>query len=133
MFNFIKKANSDKDDKERRKRDKKDGKTKQKRERTSMSAEELLRIDEVSTSSDFVYSLAMFLVKTTTNTNIGQVLGHTDVQSHCFDPMFVLTLDREYDENKTTIVFPYAYLFITSRTTTINCSQLSDTKCTVLF
>lgn len=51
MFNFIKKAGtgvtSDKDDKEKRKRDKKDRKEKQKRDRTSMSTEELLRIDEV--------------------------------------------------------------------------------------
>lgn len=50
MFNFIKKAGtvtSDKDEKEKRKRDKKDRKDKQKRERASMSAEELLRLDEV--------------------------------------------------------------------------------------
>jgi hypothetical protein len=51
MFNFIKKAGtgvtSDKDEKEKRKRDKKDRKEKQKRERASMSAEELLRLDEV--------------------------------------------------------------------------------------
>lgn len=52
MFSFIKKATvtgvtSDKEEKERRKRDKKDRKEKQKRERASMSAEELLRLDEV--------------------------------------------------------------------------------------
>lgn len=51
MFSFIKKAGtgvtSDKEDKERRKRDKKDRKEKQKRDRASMSAEELLRLDEV--------------------------------------------------------------------------------------
>ncbi|XP_057663669.1 unconventional myosin-XVIIIa isoform X1 [Diorhabda carinulata] len=55
MFNFIKKATvpgvtSDKDDKEKRKRDKKDRKEKQKRERANMSAEELLRLDEVRRS-----------------------------------------------------------------------------------
>lgn len=55
MFNFIKKAavpgvTSDKEDKEKRKRDKKDRKEKQKRERANMSAEELLRLDEVSWS-----------------------------------------------------------------------------------
>ncbi|CAH1380073.1 unnamed protein product [Tenebrio molitor] len=54
MFNFIKKAGtgvtSDKDEKEKRKRDKKDRKEKQKRERASMSAEELLRLDEVRRS-----------------------------------------------------------------------------------
>lgn len=54
MFNFIKKAGtgvtSDKDEKEKRKRDKKDRKDKQKRERASMSAEELLRLDEVCTA-----------------------------------------------------------------------------------
>ncbi|KYB27001.1 Unconventional myosin-XVIIIa-like Protein [Tribolium castaneum] len=54
MFNFIKKAGtgvtSDKDEKEKRKRDKKDRKDKQKRERASMSAEELLRLDEVRRS-----------------------------------------------------------------------------------
>ncbi|KAJ8917232.1 hypothetical protein NQ315_002249 [Exocentrus adspersus] len=51
MFNFIKKATvpsavTDKEEKERRKRDKKDRKEKQKRDRASMSAEELLRLDE---------------------------------------------------------------------------------------
>lgn len=50
MFNFMKKAAIDKDDKERRKRDKKDRKEKQKRDRASMSAEELLRLDEVGNS-----------------------------------------------------------------------------------
>ncbi|KAI4454512.1 pdz domain containing protein [Holotrichia oblita] len=50
MFNFMKKAAIDKDDKERRKRDKKDRKEKQKRDRASMSAEELLRLDEVRKS-----------------------------------------------------------------------------------
>lgn len=52
MFSFIKKAgtgvaSTDKEDKERRKRDKKDRKEKQKRDRATMSAEELLRLDEV--------------------------------------------------------------------------------------
>lgn len=51
MFNFIKKAGTgvalDKEDRERRKKDKKERKEKQKRDRTSMSAEELLRLDEV--------------------------------------------------------------------------------------
>ncbi|CAG9854343.1 unnamed protein product [Phyllotreta striolata] len=55
MFNFIKKATvpgvtSDKEEKEKRKRDKKDRKEKQKRERANMSAEELLRLDEVRRS-----------------------------------------------------------------------------------
>jgi hypothetical protein len=60
MFNFIKKAGtgvtSDKDEKEKRKRDKKDRKEKQKRERASMSAEELLRLDEVLFLFFFVVS-----------------------------------------------------------------------------
>ncbi|XP_060534263.1 unconventional myosin-XVIIIa isoform X1 [Cylas formicarius] len=51
MFkNFIKGVTSDKDDKDKRKRDKKDRKEKQKRDRSSMSAEELLRLDEVRRS-----------------------------------------------------------------------------------
>ncbi|CAH1113986.1 unnamed protein product [Psylliodes chrysocephalus] len=58
MFNFIKKAtivpgvisDKDKEEKEKRKRDKKDRKEKQKRERANMSAEELLRLDEVRRS-----------------------------------------------------------------------------------
>lgn len=54
MFNFIKKAGttttSDKDDKERRKKDKKERKEKQKRDRTSMTTEEVLRLDEVRRS-----------------------------------------------------------------------------------
>lgn len=57
MFNFIKKAGTgvagDKDDKERRKKDKKDRKEKQKRDRASMSAEELLRLDEVRNYSEW--------------------------------------------------------------------------------
>lgn len=51
MFNFIKKAGTgvtlDKEDRERKKRDKKERKEKQKRERSSMSTDELLRLDEV--------------------------------------------------------------------------------------
>lgn len=51
MFSFIKKAGTgvalDKEDKDRRKKDKKERKEKQKRDRTNMSAEELLRLDEV--------------------------------------------------------------------------------------
>lgn len=54
MFNFIKKAGttttSDKDDKERRKKDKKERKEKQKRDRISMTTEEVLRLDEVRRS-----------------------------------------------------------------------------------
>lgn len=54
MFNFIKKAGttttSDKDDKDRRKKDKKERKEKQKRDRTSMTTEEVLRLDEVRRS-----------------------------------------------------------------------------------
>lgn len=68
MFNFIKKAGtgvtSDKDEKEKRKRDKKDRKDKQKRERASMSAEELLRLDEVTFSFTwkiFILTLDVYL------------------------------------------------------------------------
>lgn len=46
MFNFMKKA-AEKDDKEKRKREKKERKDVKKRDRSSMSAEELLRLDEV--------------------------------------------------------------------------------------
>lgn len=49
MFNFMKKA-TEKDDKEKRKREKKERKDVKKRDRSSMSAEELLRLDEVRTS-----------------------------------------------------------------------------------
>ncbi|XP_076627599.1 unconventional myosin-XVIIIa isoform X2 [Colletes latitarsis] len=49
MFNFIKKA-TEKDDKEKRKREKKERKDVKKRDRSSMSAEELLRLDEVRRS-----------------------------------------------------------------------------------
>lgn len=48
MFNFMKKA-TEKDDKEKRKREKKERKDVKKRDRSSMSAEELLRLDEVRT------------------------------------------------------------------------------------
>jgi len=47
MFNFMKKA-AEKDDKEKRKREKKERKDVKKRDRSSMSAEELLRLDEVN-------------------------------------------------------------------------------------
>ncbi|XP_018335041.1 uncharacterized protein LOC112906617 [Agrilus planipennis] len=54
MFNFIKKAGTgsmlDKEDKDRRKRDKKERKEKQKKDRSSMSADEMLRLDEVRRS-----------------------------------------------------------------------------------
>ncbi|KAF3428081.1 hypothetical protein E2986_12623 [Frieseomelitta varia] len=49
MFNFMKKA-TEKDDKEKRKREKKERKDVKKRDRSSMSAEELLRLDEVRRS-----------------------------------------------------------------------------------
>nr|XP_012216903.1 PREDICTED: unconventional myosin-XVIIIa-like isoform X2 [Linepithema humile] len=49
MFNFMKKA-AEKDDKEKRKREKKERKDVKKRDRSSMSAEELLRLDEVRRS-----------------------------------------------------------------------------------
>ncbi|XP_012280974.1 unconventional myosin-XVIIIa isoform X2 [Orussus abietinus] len=49
MFNFMKKA-AEKDDKEKRKREKKERKDVKKRDRGSMSAEELLRLDEVRRS-----------------------------------------------------------------------------------
>ncbi|XP_024939769.1 unconventional myosin-XVIIIa isoform X2 [Cephus cinctus] len=49
MFNFIKKV-AEKDDKEKRKREKKERKDVKKRDRGSMSAEELLRLDEVRRS-----------------------------------------------------------------------------------
>lgn len=48
MFNFMKKA-AEKDDKEKRK--KKERKDVKKRDRSSMSAEELLRLDEVSATT----------------------------------------------------------------------------------
>lgn len=47
MFNFMKKA-SEKEEKDKRKRDKREKKDVKKRDRSSMSAEELLRLDEVS-------------------------------------------------------------------------------------
>lgn len=57
MFkSFIKGVTSDKDDKEKRKRDKKDRKDKQKVDRTTLSAEELLRL-EVS-GSLLLYALS---------------------------------------------------------------------------
>lgn len=46
MFNFMKKT-SERDEKEKRKRDKKERKDVKKRDRGSMSADELLRLDEV--------------------------------------------------------------------------------------
>ncbi|XP_070161232.1 unconventional myosin-XVIIIa isoform X1 [Polyergus mexicanus] len=49
MFNFMKKT-AEKDDKEKRKREKKERKDVKKRDRSSMSAEELLRLDEVRRS-----------------------------------------------------------------------------------
>ncbi|KAG7206057.1 hypothetical protein KM043_003455 [Ampulex compressa] len=49
MFNFMKKA-AEKDDKEKRKREKKERKDVKKRDRSSMSTEELLRLDEVRRS-----------------------------------------------------------------------------------
>lgn len=54
MFNFMKKA-AEKDDKEKRKREKKERKDVKKRDRSSMSAEELLRLDEVRAFFLFVY------------------------------------------------------------------------------
>ncbi|KAL3271775.1 hypothetical protein HHI36_022245 [Cryptolaemus montrouzieri] len=54
MFNFIKKAGTgttfDKDDKDKRKREKKEKRDKQKRDRSSLSTEEILRLDEVRKS-----------------------------------------------------------------------------------
>lgn len=49
MFNFIKKAGTANttDDKDRRKKEKKDRKDKQKRDRTLLTNEEVLRLDEV--------------------------------------------------------------------------------------
>lgn len=48
MFNFMKKTAEKENDKEKRKREKKERKDVKKRDRSSMSAEELLRLDEVS-------------------------------------------------------------------------------------
>lgn len=50
MFNFMKKSGSglEKDEKEKKKQEKKDRKENKKREKSSMTAEELLRLDEVS-------------------------------------------------------------------------------------
>lgn len=47
MFNFMKKA-TEKEEKDKRKRDKREKKDVKKRDRGSMSAEELLRLDEVT-------------------------------------------------------------------------------------
>ena len=46
MFNFMKKA-TEKEEKDKRKREKREKKDVKKRDRGSMSAEELLRLDEV--------------------------------------------------------------------------------------
>lgn len=49
MFNFMKKSGGgvEKDEKEKKKKEKKERKENKKRERGSMTAEELLRLDEV--------------------------------------------------------------------------------------
>lgn len=48
MFNFMKKGGVEKEEKEKRKKEKKERKENKKRDRGSMTAEELLRLDEVS-------------------------------------------------------------------------------------
>ncbi|XP_069699013.1 unconventional myosin-XVIIIa isoform X2 [Periplaneta americana] len=48
MFNFMKKGGIEKEEKEKRKKEKKERKENKKRDRGSMTAEELLRLDEVS-------------------------------------------------------------------------------------
>lgn len=67
MFNFIKKAGTgvalDKEDKERKKRDKKERKEKQKRDRSSMSTDELLRLDEVLVQMTFSLQMSSHLPK----------------------------------------------------------------------
>jgi hypothetical protein len=52
MFNFMKKGGVEKEEKEKRKKEKKERKENKKRDRGSMTAEELLRLDEVSTEFD---------------------------------------------------------------------------------
>lgn len=61
MFNFMKKV-AEKDDKEKRKREKKERKEIKKRDRGSMSAEELLRLDEVCTWHRFPFPLIILLL-----------------------------------------------------------------------
>lgn len=62
MFNFIKKAGTANttDDKDRRKKEKKDRKDKQKRDRTLLTNEEVLRLDEVSFFLFDVYGTTSF-------------------------------------------------------------------------
>ncbi|XP_049839804.1 unconventional myosin-XVIIIa isoform X2 [Schistocerca gregaria] len=50
MFNFMKKGGAEKEDKEKRKKEKKERKENKKRDRGPMTAEELLRLDEVRRS-----------------------------------------------------------------------------------
>ncbi|KAJ9582345.1 hypothetical protein L9F63_003305 [Diploptera punctata] len=50
MFNFMKKGGIEKEEKEKRKKEKKERKENKKRDRGSMTAEELLRLDEVRRS-----------------------------------------------------------------------------------
>jgi hypothetical protein len=52
MFNFMKKGGVEKEEKEKRKKEKKERKENKKRDRGSMTTEELLRLDEVSTELD---------------------------------------------------------------------------------
>ena len=54
--------------------------------------------------------------------------------TQCFDPLFILTLDQEYDANKNDN-YVFLYLFITSQTTMIrkNCLQSSSGKWTVFL
>ena len=66
---------------------------------------------------EFSVSNLKFLYDTTI---VGSLSGSKD---QCFDPMFILTSDREYGENS----------IITSRAMTINRSQLSEGKWTVLI
>lgn len=48
MFNFMKKGGIEKEEKEKRKKEKKERKENKKRDRGSMTSDELLRLDEVS-------------------------------------------------------------------------------------
>ena len=56
MFNFIKKS-AEKEEKEKKKREKREKKDGKKRDRSSMSAEELLRLDEVYDYQTIFYIL----------------------------------------------------------------------------
>lgn len=65
MFNFMKKSGGgvEKDEKEKKKKEKKERKENKKRERGSMTAEELLRLDEVIVHVTFPQTYPVFSMK----------------------------------------------------------------------